>query len=152
MEKLRDKLNKNKRRSIPTFLNNGNDANESTEKKDIAELFAKHFSKIGEELVRDLLDKPSDYTRFMPKTKINHWYMLPVSFDEYQKAISDLKRGNSASVDDISTNLLKKISGVIYEPLADVINKSIKNGVFPDLLKKAKIIPIFKKEEAQRSQ
>ena len=77
--------------------------------------------------------------------------MLPVSFDGYQKAISDLKRRNSASVDDISTNLLKKISGVIYEPLADVINKSMKNGVFPDLLKKAKIIPIFKKGEAQDS-
>ncbi|XP_065565224.1 uncharacterized protein LOC136030261 [Artemia franciscana] len=75
--------------------------------------------------------------------------MLPVSFDEYQKAISDLKRGNSASLDDISTNLLKKISGVIYEPLAHVINTSIKNDVFPDLLKKAKIIPIFEIGEAQ---
>ena len=75
--------------------------------------------------------------------------MLPVSFDEYQKGISDLKRGNSSSVDDISTNLLKKISGVIYEPLAHVINTSIRNGVFLDLLKKAKIIPIFKKGEAQ---
>ena len=148
-EIVRDKLNKNKRRAIPTFLNNGNDANESTEKKDIAELFAKRFSKIGEELVRDLLDKPSDYTRFMPQNEDKSLYMLPVSFDEYQKAISDLKRGNSASVDDISTNLLKNISGVIYEPLADVINKSIKNGVFPDLLKKAKIIPVFKKGEAQ---
>ena len=55
----------------------------------------------------------------------------------------------NTSVDDISTNILKKISGVIYEPLAHVINKSIKNDVFPDLLKKAKIIPIFKKGEAQ---
>ena len=75
--------------------------------------------------------------------------MLPVSFDEYQKAISDLKKGNSVSVDDISTNLLNKISGVIHELLAHVINTSIKNGVFPDLLKKAKIIPMFKKGEAQ---
>ena len=31
-EILRDKLNKNKPRAIPTFLNNGNEANESTEK------------------------------------------------------------------------------------------------------------------------
>ena len=54
-EILPDKLNKNKPRAIPTFLNNGNDANESIEKKDIAELFARHFSKIGKELVRDLL-------------------------------------------------------------------------------------------------
>ncbi|XP_065575185.1 uncharacterized protein LOC136036786 [Artemia franciscana] len=148
-EILRDKLNKNKPRTIPTFLNNGNDAKESTEKKDITELFAKHFSKIGEELVRDLLDESSDYTRFLPQNEVKSLYMLQVSFDEYQKAISDLKRGNSTSVDDISTNLLKKISGVIYEPLAHVINTSIKNGVFPDLLKKAKIIPIFKKGEAQ---
>ncbi|XP_065583214.1 uncharacterized protein LOC136042207 [Artemia franciscana] len=108
-----------------------------------------YLPKIGEELVRDLLDKSSDYTRFLPQNKDKSFYMLPVSFDEYLKAISDLKRGNSASIDDISTNLLKKISGKIYEPLAHVINTSRKYGVFPDLLKKAKIIPIFKKGEAQ---
>ena len=44
---LRDKLNKNKPRAIPTFLSNENDNTESTEKKDIAELFAKNFIKLG---------------------------------------------------------------------------------------------------------
>ena len=68
-EILREKLNKNKPRVTPTFLNNGNDANESTEKKDIAKLFAKYFSKIGEELARDLLDESSDYTRFLPQNE-----------------------------------------------------------------------------------
>ena len=90
-EILREKLNKSKPRATLTFLNNRNDANESTEKKDIAELFAKHFSKVGEKLVRDLLDESSDSTRFLPQNEDKLLYMLLVSFDEYQKAISDLK-------------------------------------------------------------
>ena len=32
---------------------------------------------------------------FSPQTEDKSLYMLPVSFDEYQKGINDLKRGNS---------------------------------------------------------
>ena len=43
--------------------------------------------------------------------------------------------------------MLKKLNIAISEPLAIIINKSIENGIFPDALKIAKIIPIFKSKE-----
>ena len=68
-EIFREKLSKNKPRATPTFINNGNDANEAIDEKGYHKLFAKHFSKIGEESVRDLLDESSDYSRFLSKNE-----------------------------------------------------------------------------------
>lgn len=35
-------------------------------------------------------------------------------------------------------------SGVLATPLAICINKSFESGVFPDILKRARVVPIFK--------
>ena len=41
---------------------------------------------------------------------------------------------------------MKQTKDVISAPLAKLINKSFHNGVFPNILKIAKVIPIFKSE------
>ena len=41
---------------------------------------------------------------------------------------------------------MKQIKDVISAPLAKLINRSFHNGVFPNILKIAKVIPIFKSE------
>ena len=40
--------------------------------------------------------------------------------------------------------LLKHISGECSEPLSLLINMSLKNGVFPEAMKLANVVPIFK--------
>ena len=40
--------------------------------------------------------------------------------------------------------LLSSAAPVIYSPLTYVFNLSLKQGIFPDSLKVAKVIPIFK--------
>ena len=42
---------------------------------------------------------------------------------------------------------LKCARHILYSPLADIINKSVETGIYPDKLKHAKIIPIFKSDE-----
>ena len=68
-EILRDKLNKNKRRSIPTFLNNGNDANVSTEKR----ISQNYLLSISVKLVKNWLEIFGRviriYTIFAPKRR-----------------------------------------------------------------------------------
>jgi Reverse transcriptase (RNA-dependent DNA polymerase) len=39
---------------------------------------------------------------------------------------------------------MKHVGGIIAAPLADIINSSFEQGVYPDLLKIAKIIPLYK--------
>ena len=43
--------------------------------------------------------------------------------------------------------MLKISNNFLSDVLADIINLSFKTGIFPDLCKLAKIIPIFKKDD-----
>ncbi len=49
--------------------------------------------------------------------------------------------------DGISTKLVKQIKLIIIEPLTAIINQMLNTGIFPDLLKIAKISPIYKKDD-----
>ena len=71
-EILREKLNKNEPRATPTFLNNGNDANESTEKR----ISQNYLLSISVKLVKNWLAifwiSHQIIHDLCPKTKINH--------------------------------------------------------------------------------
>ena len=41
---------------------------------------------------------------------------------------------------------MKQLNGIIASPLVELVNKSFQSGIFPDIFKIAKIIPIFKNE------
>ena len=43
--------------------------------------------------------------------------------------------------------ILKYARHILCNPLADIINKSVKTGIYPDKLKDAKVIPIFKSDD-----
>ena len=59
--------------------------------------------------------------------------------------INGLKPKHSSGHDEISSKLLKDIGVVIAPTLSVIINQSLCTGVFPDKLKIAKVIPLFKK-------
>ena len=52
---------------------------------------------------------------------------------------------NSSGYDNISPKLIKSIAPLIVPSLTLIINQSLTTGVFPDKLKIAKVIPIYKK-------
>ena len=56
-----------------------------------------------------------------------------------------MKNKQSAGHDDISNFILKGVISSIADPLAHIFNESISRGVFPEQLKIAKVIPLFKK-------
>ena len=64
-----------------------------------------------------------------------------------RKTINNLPTKNSCGFDGISTKLLKVIEPVILKSLTLLINQVLYSGVFPDKLKIAKVIPIFKKDD-----
>ena len=51
----------------------------------------------------------------------------------------------SSGYDELSTSLLKNIINVVVEPLVHIINNSLKFGIFPDQLKLAIVVPVYKK-------
>ena len=62
-----------------------------------------------------------------------------------QKNLDDLTAKTSSGPDGISSKLLKRIKGVLVDPLTVIINQSLCTGIFPDNLKLAKVVPLFKK-------
>ena len=54
---------------------------------------------------------------------------------------------SNAGYDQISSNLLKRINEYIHKPLTLIVNQSLSSGIFPNKLKIAKVIPIFKKDD-----
>ena len=51
--------------------------------------------------------------------------------------------------DNIGNNIIKRIAKEISKPLAIVFNLSITTGKVPNQLKSAKVIPIYKKDDAE---
>ena len=63
------------------------------------------------------------------------------------KTIQNLPSKNSCGVDGISSKLIKIIEPAIIKPLTLLINQVLNTGIFPDELKIAKVIPLFKKDD-----
>jgi len=63
------------------------------------------------------------------------------------KVIDSLKPNSTRGIDNISNNLLKHLKNELAPSLTKLINKSLDDGIFPDLLKVAKVTPLFKKND-----
>ena len=55
-----------------------------------------------------------------------------------------IKSKHSCGNDDISNSLLKQIADPLLYPLSIIFNKSLQEGIFPDSMKIAKVIPLYK--------
>lgn len=71
--------------------------------------------------------------------------IAPVTPNEIVKMVNEMKNKKSCGYDDIPIAVIKENLDVLAEPLTVFYNKCIAEGIFPDQLKIAKIIPIHKK-------
>lgn len=72
-------------------------------------------------------------------------FVKPVTSREIVEIVGKFKNKMSSGDDEIPTKIVKKIIEYIAEPLTHIINNSLKNGIFPDKLKTALVVPIYKK-------
>ena len=71
-------------------------------------------------------------------------FLSPVTQLELDRMIDKLPNKNSSGFDSISNTLLKEIKPWIISPMVDIFNSSLTAGVFPELMKKAIIVPLHK--------
>lgn len=72
-------------------------------------------------------------------------FLSPITPSEFVATCKKLKTKHSSGDDDVPTSLLKYCAGELQGVLIHIINNSMKFGVFPEQLKLALIIPIYKK-------
>ena len=66
-----------------------------------------------------------------------------------EQIIDNFPSKNSCGYDGISLRLLKFCKLTIIKPLMLIIRQVLNTGIFPDKLKIAKVIPIFKKGDEE---
>ena len=79
-----------------------------------------------------------------PETK-NTIFLSPAVLEGIEDLISSMKTNKASGPNSIPTNILKLFKKEFSKPLSDMINMSFNQGVFPNILKIANVIPIHKK-------
>ena len=83
---------------------------------------------------------PSDYLKY---DIVNKMYLDPVTENEIDKIILNFL-DSSAGWDELKPTVIKSIRYCIKSPLRHICNLSFRTGIFPDELKIAIVVPIFK--------
>lgn len=117
----------------------------------IAKCFNSFFSEIYQTLSKSSVAQNTE--NYLAKTKIHVDSLLPENIQFYIPLISgkfvsselkNMKVKKSTGLDNISAKFLKMAEPIIFTPICEIINISIKTGIFPDQWKMAKVIPIPK--------
>ena len=121
-----------------SFCINGNTV---TESESIANEFNEFFTTIGSKLSSTIscTVNPMSYVDI----REHSIYIAPTTTTEIKQIIISLKN-SSPGWDEIPAFLLKICSNFYVKPLTYLINKSIEEGIFPNELKLARVVPIFK--------
>ena len=145
---LNEIMNKSKPHNKIDSLNiNDQEINNSA---DIAEAFNSFFTNIGPELASKIPHNNTHFSEYLPQQQNNTIFFHPTNEDEIIKTVNAFKSKKSSGYDGISTKLLKQIIYCIVSPLEHVFNLSLSTGTCPDLLKTAKVVPVFKKDDPTR--
>ena len=135
---------KGNKSTSPTSLNINGIA--ITNKLDIANAFNNYFTNIGDELAKGInYSGTKGFTHYLRNRHNNKFSLNEVNEQSVIKIIENLPLKSSCGFDDMSSKFIKQITPSIITPLTLVINQIFNTGIFPDKLKIAKVVPIFKK-------
>ena len=138
---------KNKKNISNVFVVNGKNLNNEAE---IAEHFNAFFSTVGLKQASSIPHNNMLFSDYLLNPSDLAFSFTRVTRDEITQIINSFKPKSSTGEDNISLKLFKMIGPKLSESLTLVINQSLATGVFPDSLKIAKVIPLFKKDDASK--
>lgn len=113
---------------------------------DIADKFNNFFTEIGLKLDKEM--PPSDGEQQPLKSDPCSFSLEPTKAIEIEGIIDNLPN-KAGGWDNVSARALKCVSTVISNSLELIFNSCIETGIWPDCLKSADIVPIYKDENRQ---
>ncbi len=135
---------KPKNKSSPKLIKANNCSYNKPE--EIANKFNHFFRNVGPNLAKNIPNSEKNFSEYLSDPVQNTFQAEPCTRQEIIKLIKDLKSTKSLGLDLIPTKIIKIASEEIATPLMLIFNLSFSKGIFPDKLKKSKIIPIYKSE------
>ena len=118
----------------------------------IANEFGKHYSSIGSNLASSIENGINRASYYLDQIPTNHHNMMMTftTQEETKQMINNLPNKTSCGHDQISNELLKSLANSISYPLSTIFNQSILEGIYPDQMKLAEIIPLYKGKDSDK--
>ena len=110
---------------------------------EIAKAFNEFYVQVGPSLAKKIKKPKRCYTSYLIQTQSKLQY-FDLKLEEFQEAFKTLKRNKSTGHDQLNGNIFIDSYDAIKLPLFDICKSSLKCGVFPDQLKIARVLPVFK--------
>ena len=120
----------------------------------IANSLGKYFSEVGSNFAKKIPAPTKCINEYLNKIPINKksLFMKPTTGKEVLKLIGSLPNKSSSGFDEISNIILKEIKEEITPILVHIFNESIVKGIFPESMKLAHIVPLYKSKEKYLSE
>ena len=120
-----------------------------TGNKTIAECFNTFFVNVGPTLARDIPTCDEQFASFLGDRIDNSIFLSPVTDEEILDIVHNAKGKRSSGCDGIDMCLVKQIVPFVLAPLKHVSYTSLEMGVFPDAMKIARVVLLFKAGDQQ---
>ena len=135
--------NKHKHNSISSLNIDGNSV---TDPQLITESFNNFFSQIGENLASKFSrDNNTDYKKYLGSPADQSILLHKINQKEIDNAIKNLKNSSSSGPDEITSKFVKLSAPILIPALDKIFNLALKSGIYPNKLKIAKVVPVYKK-------
>jgi hypothetical protein len=116
-----------------------------------ADTLVDYFTNVGPELANKINNidtnagttSNTDTYNSIPRNP-HSIYLTPVSDHEIKRHISSLRINSASGHDELAASTIKAVKEYIARPLSHIFNLCIEQGVFPQALKTAIIIPVYK--------
>ena len=114
--------------------------------QDVTESFNKFFCEIGENLANNFSStQNNEFKKYLGTPAIQSMYLSSIKDYEIIEAIKNLKNSYSAGHDEFSSIFIKLSLPILVPALEKLFNLALSTGIYPDKLKIAKVIPVYKK-------
>ena len=115
----------------------------------ITSAFCNHFSTVGRSSAEKISKSNRKIEDYIRNIKINNHslFLTPITASELRSLINTLPNKTSSGHDNINNVLLKQIKDSVVNPMTTCVNKSLSEGLFPQVMKLADVCPLFKSKD-----
>ena len=123
------------------------DDNIITDHQEVCNSFNEYFASVGSGRADSLpACNDHDHVAYLPLDVPNSFFLAPVTSLDVSSILCSMKN-KSNGIDVVLVKIFKHLRDLISPILPVLINMSLQVGIFPDLLKVAKVIPLHKAAE-----
>ena len=137
----------NQKNNLPIFIEHNNTL--ITDPNRISNTFNDYLANIGSDLASNICADGNNemYKQYLLTQSQCTCKFEKIHEDDILKIINKMDNKSSSGYNMFSNKIIKAIKNEISKPLTLIINQMLESGIFPDSLKIAKIIPIYKKRK-----